>query len=279
MFRNDGKSNLEKLGIKQASTFFGFCSIHDKSLFSCVEDRPFIGDEDQCFALMYRSVAKELYAKDGVVFTSEFFKNIDKGKSFADQVLIQQFVGVNKLGAEISIKEIKNFKTMLADQLLGNSTNIMSHLIIEFSSPIPIAVSSLTAPSFDFEGRLIQDLWDLDVVAEYLVFNSFSKDGIGYVTFSWLKNSNKIFDFINTLLPKKKTDMFSALVRFFFGVAENIFISPAWWNELSALQKNKIESLIMVGVPPTADISGSFMNNDGAEFPGWEIYAIKKVNF
>ena len=280
LFKNKGKLTPEKIGVNQASTFKGFCSTHDNQLFSCIEDRPFSGTEEQCFALMYRSIAKELYAKEGSLLSSEqLLRNGDKGKQQFDQMAIQSFATNNELGLKTSITELLEFKVRLDDQMLGKITNSMSHLIIESLTPIPVAVSSMCAPITDFECKIIQDLGDLNVVAEPVVFNSFSSDGKGYVVFSWLKESSVIIGFINSLLALGKEDLFSGLIRFFFGVAENTFISPIWWDGLEISHRNKIENLIMSGVNPFEFEPTKLLINDGIEFSGWNIEKITKINF
>lgn len=52
-----GKISPELRGWKDASTFPGFCSTHDKDIFSALEDEPFTGSKQQCFLLGYRSIA------------------------------------------------------------------------------------------------------------------------------------------------------------------------------------------------------------------------------
>lgn len=279
MSKYGGKLIPEKIGINQASTFKGFCSKHDKSLFSCIEDREFVGDDEQCLALMYRSVAKELYAKEGAFKTLEFVKNADKGKHLLVQMAIQKFAADSQKGIDAAIAELSEFKSQLDDQLLGKSVGNLSHLIIDSILPMPVAVSSIVSPIADFDGNLIQDLGNLSVVAEQLVFNSFSGGGKGYVVFSWSKSSTKVLGFINSLLALESSKIFSALVRFFFGVAENVFISPLWWNSLSDEQKAKIDRLIMSGVNPIVFDPKNLLVDDGINFSGWEIGSRRKVNF
>lgn len=279
IIKNEGKLVPEKIGINQASTFKGFCSTHDKSLFSCIEDREFVGDDEQCLALMYRSVAKELYAKGGGLNNSEFAKNGDKGKHLLGQLSIQNFVADQQKALNAALAELSELKSELDDQLLGKSVGNLSHLIIDSTSSMPVAVSSIAAPINDFDGNLIQDLGDLSIVAEHLVFNSFSSDGKGYVVFSWLKTSTKVLSFINSLLALEENKIFSALIRFFFGVAENTFISPVWWNSLSSEQKNKINSLIMSGISPFESNNDTLLVDDGINFSGWDIGGIREINF
>ena len=279
IIKNKGKLIPEKIGINQASTFKGFCSTHDKALFACIEDREFVGDEEQCLALMYRSVAKELYAKEGMLNTSEFIKGADKGRAPFEQVFMQQFAADHQRGINAAIKELSELKDKLDKQLLGKCSGNLTHLIIKSYKPMPVAVSSIVSPISDFAGNLIQDLADLSVDAQQLVFNSFTSDGRGYVVFSWAKESQKVFDFINSLLVIDENKIFSALIRFFFGVAENTFTSPLWWDGLVNEQKRKIEKLIMSGVNPIEFEPRNLLVDDGVEFLGWDIASFEKINF
>ncbi|OCH39442.1 SEC-C domain-containing protein [Aliivibrio fischeri] len=279
IFKNKGKFVPERIGVNQASTFKGFCSVHDKALFSCLEDKPFIGSEEQFLALMYRALAKELYAKEASLINSEFIKGADKGKSTFDQIFIQGFAANNQLGIKTAIKELSDIKVSLDAQLLGDEVNELCHLLIESSSPMPIAVSSISSPISDFNGEIIQNLGDLKVKAESVVFNSFSSEGRGYVVFSWLKNATIINKFIHTMLSTDAKPIFSKLVRFFIGSAENVFISPEWWETLSEEQKGKIEQLIMTGINPFEFEPETVFLDDGIDFGGWDAESIRKINF
>ena len=279
IMKNEGKLVPEKIGINKASTFKGFCSIHDKSLFSCIEDREFVGDDEQCLALMYRPVAKELYAKEGALNITEFVKNSDRGKHPLNQMYIQNFIANQQEGLKTAIVELSEFKSKIDDQLLGKSVGNFSHLIIDSTSPMPVAVSSVVEPTIDFDGNLIQNLHDLNIVGEHLVFNSFSSDGKGYVIFSWSKTSTKVLKFINSVLALEPNKIFSALIRFFFGVAENTFTSPVWWNGLSDEQQYRIKSLIMSELYPLKPNNINLLVEDGINFSGWEVGNIRKINF
>ncbi|WP_342609711.1 SEC-C domain-containing protein [Vibrio tritonius] len=279
LIKNNGKLAPERIGVNQASTFKGFCSTHDKSLFACIEDRPFVGDDEQCFALMYRSVAKELYAKEGSLDNAQFIKGADKGLDLLSQISIQDVANGNEIGVETSMKELADFKVQLDEQLLGRKQNNFSHLIIKSLAPIPVAVSAILAPFSDFNGNEIQDLGNLSIVPDVITFNSFSSAGCGYVVFSWIKGRAIINSFIESLLDKGEDKLFSNLVRFFFGSAENTFISPSWWDSLSDKQQEKIKTLIMSGVDPFEFEPEKLLLDDGIDFSGWQFESIEKVNF
>lgn len=280
LIKNDGRLQLEKIGINQASTFTGFCSYHDKSLFSCIEDRPFQADEEQCFALLYRSISKELYAKEGALKTNDLLKGMDNGKSEFQQVLIQSFVADYKLGVEAAIQELSTLKLKLDDELVGKSSLDICHVVLEFNKYLPIVVSSICSPTEDFQGNSIQDLSDLTVEAQPLFFNSFSSGGKSFVVFSFLKKDFKIRGFVDSFLCIEQSKMFTALVSFFCGSAENIFVSPDWWDSLVSKPKRKINKLLLAGIFQTSDSYSKMLVDDGTFFPtDATIESIKRLNF
>ncbi|EFQ2987639.1 YecA family protein [Escherichia coli] len=268
LMRNNGKWLPEKIGINQASTFTGFCAVHDRILFSCLENEKFTGTDEQCFALMFRSLSKEIYAKEGGVLSSDFAKNADKGKLQVEQYYIQKLIDQHQSGLNAAIIELNNLKTSLDRILLSRQFSEIESVIFTFAEPLPIVVSSILSPERDFDGTKIQDLSDLTVSAEQVCFNAFSCGGKGYVVFSWLRTSTIIRRFIRTLIKIPANRMFNTLLYFFFTKAENTYSSPEWWDRLSDKQRENIGNMIMSGVEffgrPTSQVDHSVDYNAAA---------------
>ncbi|WP_435979589.1 YecA family protein [Psychrobacter sp. DM4] len=275
--KNKDSLRFEKIGINKASTFKGFCARHDKLLFACFEDKPFIGTKEQCMALTYRSVAKEIYAKENALETTKLMKNMDRGASLIFQIIKQQDLYYYELGLETSANELYKIKSSLDAELLDSSDNYYSFLVIEYSNPLPFVVSSITNPTHDFKDEHLQDIADLETILDYLIFNVFASSGKGFVVFSWLKKAEVINKFINSLLEIDKKDMFSYLVNFFFSSAENTFISPDWWNTLSTEQQQKIEALFKIGSSHTEERPKNLLSDKSTIFTGWEVENLYRV--
>lgn len=278
--KNKENFRFEKIGINNASTFKGFCAKHDKLLFSCFEDKPFTGTREQCMSLTYRSVAKEIYAKENAVEAARFMRrNADKGKPLFLQITIQENIYAYKLGSEIALSELYKLKSSLDAELSDNSDNFYSFLVIESASPLPIVVSSITNPTHDFKDKYLQDLANLEETAEQLVFNAFTSNSKGFVVFSWLKKAEVINKFMNSLLEINKKNMFSYLVNFFFSSAENTFISPSWWNTLDTEQQQKIEGLFKIGSNHTEERPKNALADNSTSFTGWEVENFYRVSW
>lgn len=55
----DGNLRFKLIGVRQASTFTGFCSHHDTELFRPLETEHFTTSKEQLFLLAYRALSKE----------------------------------------------------------------------------------------------------------------------------------------------------------------------------------------------------------------------------
>ena len=276
--KGNGNLRPEKIGVNQASTFKGFCSEHDKQLFSCIEDYPFSAEHEQLFALAYRSICKEIYAKGSSEDVVSLIKESDKGKGMLEQLFTQYFGSTYGLGVDTAVKELAVLKDQFDSHLLGKDELQLCHFVIESDEPCPVAVSSMLCPDVDFAGNAIQDLSNLEMVPECVIFNSFSSDGKGYVVFSWLKESKTIESFINTL-PDEFDLLKNALLRFFFSVSENIYISPEWWDELTEQQRKSLADRVMIGVNPFEGKNDSYLCDDKINYGGWEISNVQRLDF
>src|SRR5690606_8774902 len=118
-------------------TFRGFCAKHDKQLFSCFEDISFIGTQEQCTALTYRSVAKEIYAKENALEVAGFIKKMDQGKPLIFQINIQEHNFFYQLGLKAAINELYIIKNDVDSELLSRGNSSYNFLVIESSSSIP----------------------------------------------------------------------------------------------------------------------------------------------
>ena len=69
-----------KVGVREASTFMGFCAKHDNELFTPIEKEPFCGTTDQIALFGYRAICYELYMKERALPVSDLQRDMDKGQ-------------------------------------------------------------------------------------------------------------------------------------------------------------------------------------------------------
>jgi hypothetical protein len=100
----------ELVGLNFASTFTGFCSNHDGQLFSPVENKIFVTQQEQCFLLGYRAIARELYTKNGQESLGELRRDADNGKPIEQQVEIQTFNAMHDIGISAGMQALQHHK-------------------------------------------------------------------------------------------------------------------------------------------------------------------------
>jgi hypothetical protein len=247
--RNTDYTVLEpvSIGINKASTFNGFCKVHDKKLFSPFEDNPFDLSSYHCFLIMYRTVSRELFVKESCKGTFGLVKEMDKGKDIFEQMYIQDryrhFNGSN----DLTISDLKNIKSSLEKMLISKDYDQLEHVIIELETPPKVMSSSIGGMHFGFDGSLIQKITnDPMSIPDYLSVNSFSSNSKGYIVFSWL-NEHRVSNqkLIKTLMCSNSIS--DSLLMLIISQTENVYLSPEWWEHLSDQKKVDLIELYKCG--------------------------------
>lgn len=152
------KITLDEIGINNASTFSGFCSIHDKKLFSPIEDKPFRPVPLHCFLITYRGISKELFSKDYASKVFGLMKTLDRGKSLSQQVAIQTASSSFGNNNSLTIVDLKHIKSKLDTMLISNDYSGLNYTVFTLDSPPPVMGSAMVGPTFDFDGNKAQNI-------------------------------------------------------------------------------------------------------------------------
>lgn len=242
--------DLIEVGINQASAFTGFCSYHDKKIFSRIEDFPIDLSSEQLFLLAYRTVARELYAKGVQNKTGAILEEIDRGRSLIEQHLAQGIVREYEVGLGLGLQEITYVKEKMDEIFYESSFTEMAHFWIEMSSLPLVLVSGATQPDFDFHGKEIQDLGDSHKASQHIIFNCIASESKGFFVFSWLKEHDSVCrKFVSSLESLGKDGVANALVRFCYSVCENTWASPKWWAQADDNVKDDVRERLMHNLP------------------------------
>lgn len=243
--RNNGRIAFELIGVNRASTFSGFCSVHDDSIFAPIEKNEFFGSSEQCFLLAYRALAREFYTKAAMVNTSGLRKRLDRGKDLEAQITIQEMSNLMNIGAFAGLRDLKLLKQNF-DMCLENSEfSSVRGLIFELDCPPPVMISTGVNPDFNFNGDKIQDLSNLKKVPDAMFITSFYDGKRGLIVFTWLENGpNACTSLIRSLLRKQKEQVLGFVFQYIFKNSENTYLSPDWWQTIDVEEKDRIIDLI-----------------------------------
>lgn len=257
---------IEEVGINNASTFTGFCSTHDKQLFSSIEDEPFRAIPLHCFLVTYRGVSKELFSKSYASKVFEMMKTLDRGKSLYQQMAIQAASSSFGYNNDLTAGDLNYIKSKLDNMLLSNDYCDLHYAVFTLDSPPPIMGSAIVGPTFDFNGQKAQNISSSPTdIPDYISINSFSSEGKGYIVLSWLsEHSDTCNKLMKQFLDKKLTA--DSLAAFILILIENFYISPAWWLSLDSETQNLIKNLYSQGIKTHTD-GGSIKISRPLHFP------------
>uniref|UniRef100_UPI001C3F336A hypothetical protein n=1 Tax=Azohydromonas lata TaxID=45677 RepID=UPI001C3F336A len=73
--KTNGLAEPKKIGIKQASTFAGFCKHHDNALFEPIDNQPLSRNKKQVALYAYRCICRELFVKENAATVMEKMKS------------------------------------------------------------------------------------------------------------------------------------------------------------------------------------------------------------
>ncbi|MCU6214419.1 YecA family protein [Enterobacter bugandensis] len=247
--RNNGQPTLERVGINQASTFTGFCSFHDKELFSCIEDEPFQLTSKQCTMIAYRPLMREFYVKEAALKFAQQSRMFDKGWGFREQFVWAKMCRENIEGTELSLKDLKFIKNCVEDSIHNGDYDALRHFIIRLNQPPKVMACGIHGPVCDIFGDNLQDITSNHLVRPaYLIANLLALDGNGYFIFSWLPEDDAVINrFIDAIQECDASEVGDRLVTYIFTFFENLFTSEEWWGNLGE-EKEYLLKLMMQGL-------------------------------
>ncbi|SCA56671.1 conserved hypothetical protein [Candidatus Terasakiella magnetica] len=262
MKKNGGKLSVKKIGIRDGSVFHGFCSKHDRELFSCIENEAFIGRPDQCLAVAYRTMSRELYGKDASAHLRETLRGADKGLKPFDQLMLQKMLNEIDMGNEAARREQKVTHDVLTTALANARLDTLRSVIFEFAGPLPFMFAGAWSPFTDFHGRELQKGYADELLEQFFV-SSFAGESGAKICVSWLNTDDAPgFVIAEQLMALPGDQQASAFLQFVMKHVENIFFNPDWFQALNNKQRERLDQLAADGIDPMGSVPSIAVNLD-----------------
>lgn len=271
--RSGGLLQPELVGLNRASTFTGFCSTHDKQLFSPIEDAPIVFSNEQCFLLGYRAMARETFLKKAAAESIELLRASDRGCTLEDQIAIQTRVSLIETGMKCGLKDVLRHKGFYDEVFTsGDFSRVMAY-VMTFDRVPSVMCSAGLFPCETFDGTAAQDFANLDRPADAICSTSFATSSdTGIVVFTWLSDSEKTCHrFAATLERIEDSELTNALIRFFFEFCENVQVSPDWWDSLGDDAQMSLRRRISVAGNVDIPRRLNCLLDDGVPYDSWGV--------
>jgi hypothetical protein len=248
--RAEGEPQLTLRYIRQATTFTGFCSEHDSSVFRPIDLGEIAPTREQIFLLHYRSLCRELYVKRTTLQTNELRREADRGRPREFQDKLQRRVTNDALSIRDALDTLDQEKAKCDASLTKRNFDLLQGAFVRFRKTPSLACAGYTQPIFDFAARELQNPDDMSVPFVNLSFTLLPDEDGGVAVFSWFQEADTVCrQFVQSFLRLDDARKSDALVQFVFDSFENFAAQPDWWDEMSDSAKNALKMNMWNGSP------------------------------
>ncbi len=260
------------VGTKIASTFTGFCGFHDNQTFEPVEKQPFQCTQECCFLLAYRIMCKELFLKKAdQEHSNQLLRNMDRGRNMYHQLVVQQMAGYRSLGIDAGLRELDFHKGEYDRVVLSKDYSAVHYYVIWLTSTPDFLCAGGLQPEYDFQGNILQDLSNVEVILDHITYSIIATPTAGAVVFSWLGDNPSAQNLIRSLDRISDDQLPHAILRFTFEYFENVFTNPIWWESLDEKERTKLMKRQLSGLTPDAERLPKCLCDDGLRLVLWKI--------
>ena len=263
--RNDGTLVPASDGIARASTFPGFCNLHD-AMFSPAEQTTVVIGTEVAFLLSYRAVVYEKFVKEASIKSIDKIRQqADRGVPFRAQANIQNALWLQRWGSEIGLRDITAHKACY-DLAYHTGFSGFHFSATEFDVALPVAACGAFCPDFDLFGQPIQSLAataNLDPIAVNLT----TLNGRGVLILGWMGSEGAPAKFANSYDRLPDAEKANAAARITVEYLENTYGRPSWWQGLSStVQDGVADSAFTLGPPAVCHRGTDGLCFDGRTF-------------
>lgn len=250
MEKNDGVVTLDKLGVRQASVFPGYCSKHDEALFDYAEGLNSPLDLRSCFLLSLRAAAFELSAKNRQLQLHVLRRRfVDRGEGFEQQSRIQNVMQVNQDAIELGLHDIarlnERYARAYSDQCPAKGLSVYA---VRFDQVLPFAASGVFVVEIDFAGRALPSLRAGGHFSQ-VALNITVVGRSTCMILAWFggiqSSAAKLVESFKSLPEDNKA---SAALILALEHLENFFCRPSWWDGLRPKDRERLDAKIAGGM-------------------------------
>lgn len=252
IFKNDGAIIPREVGINHASTFMGFCDVHDNQLFAPVEKNPVQLDKLGAFLLSFRAICYEYLMKKTAFRTVEIQRQLDRGKDFETQCVIQQYLHLYRVGINRGLRDLSGWKQTYDNAYrAGNYEDFFFHAVL-FAQPLPIVACGAFHPEFDFNGKALQIITRGTANFEHVCFNLTVINGKSVAVIGRTgQPEGPAEQFCNSFQALPKNVLANAAFHLVCEHLENTYFRASWWNAQSEEARKHLIARFLTGIGPS----------------------------
>ena len=270
LFKNGEDFRPELKGIKQVSTFNGFCEKHDCELFKPIETEAYTASGKQHFSLFFRALAKEMHDKIQGIKSFPALEELQKIHPNSPIEVYRHFDEF-RLQAMVAAIKMLEFKSWLNSIYMADEFRRIQSYVATFKRTPSILCAGFANLLYDFNGMPCQNLFNAQKFYPAVSISVFPTNPGGAVVFSWPDIASKepiqFCKSFDAIPSNRKT---SAIIRMLFEYCGNIALSPEWWESLDDVTRNVLTRRFYNGLR-SGPRSDDCLMDDGLNLDDWQV--------
>lgn len=233
--------DVQRIGVKKASTFTGFCSYHDNRLFQKIDKEEFTVDSEYIFLLSYRALCNEIYKKRRSLYEVEELKKVIPFYTKNVKQRVKFDTLIDRTSANLEIDELY-VKDIFEKTLHQRSFDKIQYAVLFLDRQPQLLCNSILTPFVDADFKQLQDESSKDPLKQ-IAFSLISTSSSGAVVFSWIEEEGLPESiqtrFMNSFLQQEK--LVDELTKLIFLEFEDVFMSPDYWEQIDQSKQEWIK--------------------------------------
>ncbi|MDA2623234.1 SEC-C domain-containing protein [Bacillus cereus] len=228
---------FKKISKNKASTFFGFCDIHDTELFLPIEQKEYSQESIQNFLFAFRAHAIQFHKKQREL---KSIQNISKEFPYLlfDPTIINWY-----RVTLLAISDCERDYSIFRNHNLTGNFNGLRTIYRQLDFEVDFAVCSSFAVQYDLNKKQINDIY-FDKSEEKMpsiYINVYPiENGTNIILSYHLEDERKYKEYFDQLESLSHKDLLNHLSFLIIEYAENVFFSPTFVERLNDKQKESI---------------------------------------
>jgi len=237
--REHGQLTPKLIGVREASTFSGFCGTHDTELFRAVETEPFTGELAQVGLLSFRCVAHELWEKRVKQRTHAVYRQVLVERQMLNRHTEYE-LAIMEEADRLDLARVEEVKAEFDRMVTTRNWAGLSGVILWRDKVPPVLAAGATYPQYDFAGEELQT-FQPDTRVDTLAVSAVGVGGrTGAIVLAAPRAQNAGIELIDSLVNLLEAEIAEAAIRLIFEHVENHYMSPDWWNSLQPIEKQTV---------------------------------------
>lgn len=240
------KTIFKRESKNKATTFYGFCDIHDTEVFKPIETSKYSKSDEQHFLFAYRAFAQEYHKK------KRLMKSLQDCIKEKPSMLKDDSFLYNYRMRQLDIFDIGSYKQIFDNSILNEDYDILENYIVEYDRRLGFAVTTMISLASDLEGNQINDIYSMEKDRQVSMFLTIiPQDKKSYIIFSYLKeDSLRLNNLVLQIKKLSNSDFENYINNLIPEYTENIVLNPKLWNKFTPFSKRKFEEALTCEFAP-----------------------------